>query len=195
MTRTSLFAAGFTSFLTLGVTACGDSAAEDPRGTVHVNVRAPDETVRPAGMACNQQFFTNEYLPADDFLPSETDPGVAAANGENGISVACKVAGSGGYTVDLQISNGTTSFSLQGQLSETGEGTGLNAVVSKTDWFTNALSSRSMNGLGCTVTALGGAYFVKKGTIYAAFDCPVLTSTPDTACRVMGQLFFERCSG
>ncbi len=192
MIRTSLFAAGFASFLALGATGCGDSSGEDPRGALHVRVNTA--ATPPAGMSCNNLFMTEKYIPADDLLPNETGPGVAFASGENKLTVSCKVSGSSGFDVELQLGDGDVSFSLRGRLDESGVGTGFTGTISKINWVGAGLKSLAQNAQTCTLTASGGAFFVKPGTVFGSFDCPILTNPPSTACRMNGHVFFERCS-
>ncbi len=195
MTRQSLFAASTVGVLLLGAAACGESSSPDPRGALHYFVSSTLTNDRPANMVCNSIFQDLVYLPDQASAPSDARPGTTYANGENGLQVSCTVAGADdGFSVQLKFSNGDTQFALRGDVGADGQGSGLTMDLSQLDWF-GSLSSRAVNGQACTLTTTGGGYFIERGAVYGSFDCPVLTSTPDTACRVTGHVFFEQCSG
>jgi len=124
--------------------------------------------------------------------PSQTDPGASVVSGDGGSQISCTVKGQG-------------PFSFSGSLhATTGQGDPISISFANgtigADYTGTAdvgVYSPELSGIfasvACTMTVENEQ--VKPGALWAAFQCPAITSPPSGLCAVQGVVVFENCEG
>jgi hypothetical protein len=117
---------------------------------------------------------------------------------DQGATVSCTVSPAGdNYTVSLNLNYDGSAvgqpsmfFTATGSVSATG------GQLSVTE--NNSVAGAGGQQDGCLVTIMPPRGLVKKGSIWASFDCPMFrdpSNIGDTGCDMQGIFLFENCGG
>ena len=122
--------------------------------------------------------------------PTGTSPGDRVIDGQAYAQVSCTVSGSGSFTVSGSISQGPTSFQIDGTVNGT-SGTGTAG-----EYDPQSAQSLVSDPGDCTITVTAPQE-IASGRIWASFECNSFSnpSVPKTtACASSGHFVFDNCS-
>jgi len=134
---------------------------------------------------------TGPYLiPANGNPTTETTVGTRVEDGKSGADVACSVRKSGsGYSIRGSIKQGS-SFFVNGQVAQTGEGTysGTGSIT----FYAPAADTVSSNT--CTIT-VSTVQEIGEGKVWASATCTNSRagSSAGTSCDFGASFIFENC--
>ncbi len=121
------------------------------------------------------------------------DPGAREVDGQNGVSVGCKVAGGGTFSVSGSAIKGVTSLTLaNGSAPSGGRGT---ATISVSSPATAGKVLTSSPDRPCTLLLDRAPFQVASGNIWTEFTCDLATNAtqPGSQCGLHGEIVFENC--
>lgn len=129
-------------------------------------------------------------IPADGNPTTETTVGTRVEDGKSGADVACSVRKSGsGYAIRGSIKQGT-SFFVNGQVAQTGEGTYLG--TGSVSFYAPAADNVSSST--CTIT-VSAVQEIGDGKVWASATCTDSRagSAPGTSCEFGATFILENC--
>ncbi len=123
--------------------------------------------------------------------PSAGDPGPREIDGQGDAVIGCRVSGGGTFSLSASAQKGATGFRLLNGTISGGSGTGQISVAGPGTAGRN-LTSREVE---CTLNASRAPYQIAPGSVWAEFDCPLVTnaSDPGSRCSARGEFVFENC--
>ena len=133
-------------------------------------------------------------------VPTVTDPSEAldedtyvhrVIDGEEGATVACRVAASGTDTVTLQgsISQGGRALRIDDGLTGSHQGAARITIIDTTHLASPLTSPAST----CVLDFSSGAFQIKAGSVWGKFTCPSVESAPSDYCAASGVFVLENC--
>jgi hypothetical protein len=172
--------------------ASGGAGALPGQGALTLQIGGPSTTCPEPGMV----------YPVGKPAPSDTDPGQSVIDGESGTAISCSVRGTGPYTFSGSM-HATSTDQGRDPITVTFSNGTVNADKTmgtvSVGVFTPQLDSNFTSGsTPCVVTVID--HQVKRGSIWANFSCPSLTSPPSGECSSgvapnVSTLVFENCDG
>jgi hypothetical protein len=124
-------------------------------------------------------------------LAARGDPGPRVVDGQEDARVGCRVSGGGAFSLSGSAEKGPTGFFLLGGniSGSSGQGT---ISVSSADTAGKQLASAENE---CTLNIGRAPYQIAPGSVWAEFDCPLVTtpSDPGSRCSARGEFVFENC--
>ena len=186
--------AGGVSENAAGESAGGEANAGPPaQGAAIFSVKAASP--QPAGKACPTTAIT-VGIPDTSATPAEalTDVNYQhnVVDGEDGATVSCRVAPSGGFTFEGQVRRGGQALHIAGgELPAQGSGSAMITIVDSTHLSPSLLSSAEP----CVVSAMSvvGNLQIKAGSMWASFDCAAVEALPTSSCEASGYFVLENC--
>jgi hypothetical protein len=169
-----------------GTMGCSDPVPPPAQASLFFVVGPPG--VEGSGCAISGSYVANIGGPP---RPSLGDPGPREIDGQGDAIIGCRVSGGGTFNLSGSAQKGPTGFRLlSGTISE-GRGTGHIAVAGPGTAGRN-LSSREVE---CELNASRAPYQIAPGSVWAEFDCPLVTnaSDPGSRCSARGEFVFENC--
>lgn len=149
---------------------------------------APPSVPRP-GLQCNTPGTTKTI---GDPPPVGTNPGRRISDGDGSVKVDCKVSGKGPFSVSAKIENGKqVRFNISNGTIDKATGTG---TFSASLYTPDTLGLSSDPQTPCRFELdPSPPYEVKPGTLYAQWNCPLMTAAPSTGCSASGTIVLEYC--
>jgi hypothetical protein len=161
--------------LALSSFGCSEDAAPPAQGSLYIEL-AP-ATGAPAGAQCPS---VGHSANIGNPPPTSTSPGQRVEIG------GCRVSGDGSF--NGKISQGTVSFTMQGQATQGGVGKG--SIV----YYDNTIAVTMASENGCDISVNKGNLQVTGGRIWAEFSCPQIVALPTAYCKASGVFVMENCS-
>jgi hypothetical protein len=170
-----------------GTMGCSDPVPPPAQASLFFVVGPP--AVQGAGCAISGSYVANIGGPPK---PALRDPGPRVIDGQDDARVGCRVSGGGSFSLSGSAEKGPTAFRLvTGNISQ-GIGTGQISVAGPGTAGRTLTSPRDVE---CELSASRDPYQIAPGSVWAEFDCPLVTnaSDPGSRCSARGEFVFENC--
>jgi hypothetical protein len=177
---------------------CSDPPAPPAQGAVEITINAESSGAcsHASGQATAPQDPPGNPNAVATALSCDLSRGCkpdqyVRVDGDSGSSVSCTVSPSGdGFGVSVSISDGSRlTFAASGSVN----GSGGTMQISQSGANTN---HEGLYDSTCTITIDPNRGLVKKGAIWARFDCPhfaAQNSAGGEQCDAVGSFIFENC--
>ena len=187
-----------TAMVALGALSCSDPVPPPAQGAFWTTVQS--ESPPLAGKSCPVTTLTYDVPTVDPMLiPPETlDQDTylhKLIDGQDGSTVRCAVTGGSTFTFSGRISLGGRALDISdGTLGADSKGTA-RITVTKSDQpgFSHSLSSTSANCVVNAAKAADNNFQVRKGSMWASFNCSDVEAAPADACKASGFFVLENC--
>lgn len=120
--------------------------------------------------------------------------GESVSGGDSDVSVVCSVKGPGTFSVSATVARGPFRFKIRDGMIDATAGAGTFELLIDTEQAGDIVTEVEQP---CTFDVSEDPLEVSEGSLFAAFDCPVLwnhATATDTACAADGVLVLEHCT-
>jgi hypothetical protein len=173
-----------------GASHGGAGGAPSPTIGLQLTLRPPNPPIP------NTDCFDSGMIAIGDPPPtlSPFARGESVSGGDSDVSVVCSVNGPGPFTVSATVARGPFRFKIRDGTIDATAGAGTFELLIDTEQAGDIVTEVDQL---CTFDVSEDPLEVSEGSLFAAFDCPVLwnhATATDTACAADGVLVLEHCT-